>query len=108
MRAELRSYFEKKKLKEFYDDVYIGNFDEKASTKVMDVNEMISALRKDRQLFEEGFPRFCKENFEKTWGSLADQFASGIKKACGEGIFINSKSFEALNKLPVIQKANSF
>lgn len=108
LKKELKEYHDRKNLKDFFDKAYTGFFEEKVSSKLLDLNEMISSLRKERNKIEEGFPRFNREGFLSHWEDELAKIETSFTTCLDTTIFQSSKNLEIHNKLPTVQRANSF
>jgi len=93
MKEDLAVYFSQKNLKEFYDKVYIGQYDEDIYNKYLDINKVIEDLKSIRRKLDKGLHRFNVESFTRKWATDLEQMITSTKNACKESFFIDSNLY---------------
>lgn len=91
MKEDLQKYFSEQNLKEYFDRVYSGHYDEMVFNTRLNGKDMIGRLKKKRKQLEEGFKVFDAEEFEKKWTQELDKFIYNIESTCDDVIFKNTK-----------------
>ncbi len=91
MSGDLQKHFSDKNLKEYFDKVYSGFYDQKVFNARLNADEMIMNLKEKRRMLEDGFSIFNETHFEEKWKKELDRFTESIKSACPDVIFQKAK-----------------
>jgi len=109
MKTSLANYFKSGNLKEYFDKVFTGYYDEQVYNKYLNVSNLIEKLKRHRSQLEEGIKKFDAQEFHDKWVTELNQFINSLKLACDGLLFKEVKlDFHSPKSPKIIPYEKSF
>eukprot|EP00330_Aristerostoma_sp_ATCC50986_P011954 CAMPEP_0114588634 /NCGR_PEP_ID=MMETSP0125-20121206/11283_1 /TAXON_ID=485358 ORGANISM="Aristerostoma sp., Strain ATCC 50986" /NCGR_SAMPLE_ID=MMETSP0125 /ASSEMBLY_ACC=CAM_ASM_000245 /LENGTH=121 /DNA_ID=CAMNT_0001785119 /DNA_START=629 /DNA_END=994 /DNA_ORIENTATION=- len=91
MKSDLERHYDTKTLKDYFDKVFIGFYDEKIFNKYLNVNQALTCIKQQKASLSEGLTRFDAEIFTTKWKEELERMNARMKELCESEIFTMSE-----------------